>query len=68
MRGKWSWDLAWKRWDSGTGKDCGKAQCVNAYGLDQASSDLSGTSDETVEIITNNPPTDANKYTMDFFC
>ena len=36
-------------------------------GLDQASSDLSGTSDETVEIITNNTPTDASEYTVDIF-
>lgn len=36
-------------------------------GLDQASSDLSGTSDETVEIITNNTPTGANEYTVDIF-
>lgn len=40
-------------------KECGKAQHVNAgspsSGLDQACSDLSGTSDESVEIIKNNP-------------
>lgn len=36
-------------------------------GLDQASSDPSGTCDETVEIITNNSPTGANEYTVDIF-
>lgn len=32
-------------------------------GQDQASYDLIGTSDETVEIITTDPPAGANKYT-----
>ena len=37
-------------------------------GLDQASSDPSGTFDGAVEIITNNTPTDdANEYTVDIF-
>lgn len=36
-------------------------------GLDQASFDLSGTCDETVEIITNIKATGANEYTVDIF-
>lgn len=36
-------------------------------GLGLASCDLSGTSDETVEMITNKPPSGARQYTVDIF-
>lgn len=52
-------------------KGCGHSAAFKRWllfeGLDQASSDLSGTSDETVEIITNNTSSGANEYTVNIF-
>lgn len=54
----------WKRQDSGTGRSVERRSMLT---LDSASCDPSGTSDETVEIITNNTPPAANQYTEDVF-
>lgn len=68
----WSRGVRLEKMGEWNRKDCGKAQCVKNAGCsfersDQASSDLSGTSDETVKIITNITPTGASEYTVDIF-
>lgn len=48
-------------------KDCGRKRWLLFEGPEPASCDLSGTSDDTVEIIINNTPTGVSEYTVDIF-
>lgn len=60
VEGKWSRNPAWKRRKSETGSTVWKCK----RGLNGVGSDLSGFSDQTVEIITNSLPTYTPTHTL----